>query len=444
MSRLKRLLASRPTLAAILSVGLIGAFVQLVMAVRDLIVAGQFGMTANLDAYLMALLLPALATQVIMNSFASALVPAFVHLRERHGPAEANRLVGGAIGQALNLIGALAFLPAIIGGPALSLMAGRLSPDKLDLAWRLYYALLPSVLFQGVSALFGVLIDAVGKFSVVALAGLSGPLLAVLLLLLFGAKIGVWALASGVVLGSVIEVGIILTMAGRLGLVRRPRWIDGHPALRHARNQAWPMMAGTALMNLSPIVDQSFATIVGSGAVSTLVYGNKLVGLIIALAATPLGTVLLPRFSQLVADGDLARLRTGLRNWSLIILALAIPGTALLAMASPWLVGVVFERGAFNSVNAEAVSAIQQAYLLQVPFYLLGIMGARMANALNLNHRLLAIAATGVGLNAALDYALLHWLGLPGIGFATSVVYFLSSAATLTVLFRHLRSNSNG
>ena len=78
-------------------------------------------------------------------------------------------------------------------------------------------------------------------------------------------------------------------------------------------------------------------------------------------------------------------------------------------------------------------------YMLQVPFFMLTIVGLRALSALRKNHVLLLVAAAAVVVNLVGDLVLVEILGLPGIALSTTVVYALASATVFTAVFRDLR-----
>ena len=61
-------------------------------------------------------------------------------------------------------------------------------------------------------------------------------------------------------------------------------------------------------MSSSLVIDQSMAASLGSGSVSVLNYGNKIVALVLGMVAVSLSTVLFPRFSRLIAEGRMTDL----------------------------------------------------------------------------------------------------------------------------------------
>ena len=64
------------------------------------------------------------------------------------------------------------------------------------------------------------------------------------------------------------------------------------------------MLAGQALMSFVGIIDQFFAAHLGTGAIATLSYANRILALILGLGATAVGRATLPIFSKAEAQGS--------------------------------------------------------------------------------------------------------------------------------------------
>src|SRR5207253_3012733 len=95
------------------------------------------------------------------------------------------------------------------------------------------------------------------------------------------------------------------------------------------------------------------------GSVSALSYGNKLVGMLLGLGVSAVGTAVLPHFSRIAVRGDWAAVRRAYYTYSKVLLALALPVTLVLIIGSEWIVGLVFRHGMFSTQDAHAVGRIQ-------------------------------------------------------------------------------------
>ena len=133
------------------------------------------------------------------------------------------------------------------------------------------------------------------------------------------------------------------------------------------------MVAGQFLITASIPIDQGFAARLGEGAVASLGYANRIITLFSGLATIVVGRALLPVLSGAVADGDLALGRRHALQWSALLFGASAIGAAILWAASPEIVRLLFQRGAFTAAASAEVSRIVRWGLLQLPFYFAGI-----------------------------------------------------------------------
>jgi len=109
-----------------------------------------------------------------------------------------------------------------------------------------------------------------------------------------------------------------------------------------------------------------------------------------------------------------------------LILLVTIPLTFVLVYFSEPIVRLLFERGAFTSVDTLRVSQVQALFLLQLPFYFLGILMVRLISSLNMNHILMQAATINLLLKVVFNYLLMKWMGVAGIALSTALMYTAS------------------
>jgi putative peptidoglycan lipid II flippase len=199
-----------------------------------------------------------------------------------------------------------------------------------------------------------------------------------------------------------------------------------------------PLTMSAVLMSGSTVIDQAMASWLGSGSVSALNYGNKIPAFLAGIGVVALGTAVLPHFSRLVAIGDHAALRHTLKTYTRWILLVSIPLTLAFIACSEWIVRLVFERGAFHAEDTLLVTRIQQMYLLQVPFFVLGMLGVRVLVAMSKNHLLTIMSVVNLAVNVVGNIVFMRWFGVSGIALSTSVVYIVSMSMILVLVARSL------
>jgi putative peptidoglycan lipid II flippase len=179
-----------------------------------------------------------------------------------------------------------------------------------------------------------------------------------------------------------------------------------------------------------------------AGSVSALSYGNRVVTFFLGIAAFAIGTAVLPYFSRMVAERDFEAIRSTLRLYSRILWIGSIPLATIVIFAAVPLVRILFERGSFTPDDTMVVASVCQAFALQIPFYLLGILGVRLLSALAKGHVIMAICAVNVVVNYVGNRIFMQMFGVAGVALATSLVYALSCLLIYSALWRQLRSTT--
>jgi len=193
------------------------------------------------------------------------------------------------------------------------------------------------------------------------------------------------------------------------------------------------------VMSSTSVIDNAMASWLDSGAVAALTYGSKIPAFLAAAGMTALGSAVLPHFSRLVALEDHGAIRHTLNTYGRWLLILAVPITIVFIAASEWIVRMLFERGAFDAEDTRIVTFVQQMYLIQIPFVMVGILGGRLLIAMSKMYLLTIMAVVNLAVVVVGNLVLMQWLGVGGIALATSIMYAVSAAMIWVLVHRSLR-----
>ena len=430
---------NRRIFAAMMVVVAMTGVAKLILAAKELVVAGYFGTGEMVDAFLVALLLPMFAINVLAGSFSAAMMPTYILTRDSVGIVAAQRLFSSvmALGILFLIVAALAL--AALAPILLPLLGSGFSVQTMELTQSLFYWLLPVLVLTGTGHLYISAMNAGERFAVVALAPAITPMFAIAVLVLLVDEWGIHALAGGTMLGAAIELAILAKAAARRDIPLLPRWGGVTDELRGVVGQYAPMIAGAFLMSGTVLVDQSMAAMLEPGSVATLNYANGVVALTLGIGAMALGTVVLPYFSRMVAARDWAGVHHTFKTYARFIVYISVPLTAVLYLLSESIISILFERGAFNAEDTKLVSQAQAFYVLQIPFYILGILSVRLISSLKANHILMWGACISLPLNILLNYIFMQWIGVAGIALSTTCVYIVSFLFLSIMLANKLR-----
>ena len=431
---------NRSIFAAMLTVGTLTVIVKLVSMVKELVVAHQFGTGSSLDAFLVAFVLPSFAVNVISGSFNAALIPTYITSREQGGREAAQRLFSGAmVWSTISLI-IVAALMALFAPYLLPLVGSGFGPEKLALTKSLFYMLLPLLIISGLGTVWRAVLNSGERFALAAAAPVMTAVAIVVALLTLENSWGIYALAAGTVIGASLEAAILAWSLKRQKISLRPRWTSSRePAMRQVLIQSVPMIAGALLMSSTILVDKAMAAMLGSGSVSALNYGNKIVAVSLSVGSLAVGTAVLPHFSRMVAINDWRGVRHTLKTYARLILLATVPASLILVFFSEPLVGLLFQRGAFTAEDTRLVGEIQALYALQVPLTVLGILVVRLIASLRATRILMWGATISFPLNIALNYLFMQWIGVAGIALSTALVQAASFAFLAFSLSRLMR-----
>lgn len=429
---------NRKIFAAAVTVGTGTALVKLVAIVKELVVAWKFGTADDLDAFLIALLIPSFITNVVAGSLNAALIPTYIQVREREGINAAQRLFSGATVWSLGLL-TIAIILMLLAVPLyVPRMASGFSAEKLQLTYKLIGAIAPSVLLGGVITLWSAVLNAGERFALMAISPIITPAMTAILLLTTPSW-GVFALAGGLVLGAILEIFILGWALHLQGISLMPKWYGFDSNLRQVANQYIPMIAGAFLMCSTGLVDQSMAAMLSPGSVAALNYGNRVIALPITIATTGLSAAVIPYFSKMVALEDWANVRHTLKRYLGLVFILTVPLTLFFIVGSEHIVQVLFQRGSFTINDTHVVAQIQTFYALQIPFYVANILVVRLISSMKLNHILMWVSAGNLAINITLNYLFMQWMGINGIALSTSCVYVFCFLFVLNSAQRQLK-----
>jgi putative peptidoglycan lipid II flippase len=417
---------NRRILAAMVTVGGLSVAVKIVSTLKEIMIAHQFGVGDSLDAFLIAYLLPSFAINVIAGSFNAALIPTYSQVKEQEGHDAAQRLFSSVMVCSGGLLIAFSMLLAIGSSYILPILGSGFSSEKLAFTRTLFLIVLPALPLSGMFVTWAAVLNAGERFALAAIAPVLTPIAVILMVYAWGETWGVYAFAVAMVVGAVLEASLVMGALKRRGISPIPRWHGMTPALKQVAQQYVPMVAAALMMCSTGLVDQSMAAMLGPGSVSVLNYGNKISAVVVTIGAMAVSTAVLPQFSRMVAAGLWINVRNTIKTYTRLILFITIPLSVIMILISQTLVSLLFQKGAFTASDTIQVASVQSLYLLQLPFYVCGMLFVRLISAFKANHILMWGTAVSFVLNIALDYLFMKWLGVPGIALSTSMVYLVA------------------
>jgi putative peptidoglycan lipid II flippase len=435
-------------LRAAASVSLLTLLSRVTGLVREQLIAASFGAGALTDAFNVAFRIPNLFRRLFAEgAFSQAFVPLLAATREREGDAATHSLVD-AVGTVLAWALLLTCALGVAGAPVLVWLMGS-GLERFDTAVVMTRWMFPYIGFMSLVALAAGVLNTWKRFAVPA----ATPVL--LNLSMIGAT---WwgapwferqgiepihALAGGVMLGGVLQLGAMLVALSRLGMLPRialaPAGIATawhHPGVRQVLRQMAPALLGVSVAQISLLINTQIASHVAVGAVSWLTYADRLMEFPTALLGVALGVVLLPQLSAAQARADGAAF-SAMLDWGLrLVLLLTLPCALALLLFSQALVAVLYHYGRFDVQDVRMTVLALQGYGAG----LLGIVAIKvLAPAFYARQDIRTPVKIAIGVLVAtqlMNVVLVPWLGHAGLALSIGLGAWVNAGLLLAGLLR--------
>ena len=413
-------------------VGVLTSATKVAAAAKVIVTARYFGAGDELDAFLIAFLLPGFFVDTVAGTITPSLVPELIRARAVN---QAPSVARSGLALVLAAMLPVTLILALTARWILPLLGSSFDPGKVDLTASLFLSMLVWLPLGACSATWRAILNAHGHVALAAGIQMATPLITMAFLVLGGARWGISVLAGAVVAGCLAEFAVLGYAARSMGYPLLPDWAGWWDKTVAVRAQYLPLLAGTLIVAGCGLVDQAVAGSLGSGSVSALSYGVKYAGVLIAIGGTGMATAVLPEFSRLVAQESWTDLRRALRVHVGVSMLVMIPLTIAFIVWSDVIVRVTYQHGEFGPAESQVVTGIQQLSLLLVPFAVMLLIAQRLATALSATGLILRAGIVATVVNIAGDLVLPSWLGVRGVALASCFGHAVYLFALLLLLY---------
>lgn len=423
--------AVRPIFRAAAAVFAAGAVVKIAATGKEFVVAGIYGRSDAMDAFLAAFLIPNLLVNLIAESMNQALIPTLIRIKIQEGHVRAQQLLSSSMLWMCVLLTAASLAMAALARAIFPLIASGFTADKLHLSIRLFYALLPVVLLTGIATNCTAVLNTLHRFALPAFAQLVMPLSIVAGALLLHKQWGIWVVVYATVFGALLHAACVAWLMHARGYRFQLHWYGNNHATGEVARQYAPVLLSSVVASGGLLVDQAMAAMLPAGSVSALVFANRFVSVVVMLMAGAVSSALTPYLSRMIAERDWPGCRRSLRTWSRAMAAVSLPLAVALILSAQPLVRVTLQHGAFGPKDTAVVTSVLAMYAIQIPFYVVSRVFYRFIVAMRRTDLILYCGVLNLALDVILNLLLMRWMGVAGIALATS----LWTVSTLAFLF---------
>lgn len=401
---------------------------------RDRLLAGQFGASAELDVYSASFLIP----DFIMNLFAAALtaafIPIFCEFKHKYSLKHSWQLINSV----LYLIAGAIFVSIIIGFFAAPWLTKLIAPgfDQASHALLINTTrlMLISPLLFSLSILFGSALMGLRRFIAYALSPVFYNLSIVLGLYFLAPEYGIYGAIIGVLIGAFVHMLVRIIALGIAGW--RINYLAWHfKEIKKIIKLMIPRTIGLITWQGNLWVYTAIASGLAVGSVGIFNLARNFQSLPVSLFGIAFATALFPVLANNYAEQNKKEFRVHLSKTIRQVLFFTIPATlALIVLAKP-LVGFFLGGNKFTP-EAVAITAVMLAiFACSVPLESLQHVFARgfYARQNTVTPVLITLCATTI--NIVVSLIAVQYIGVYGLAMGF-ICYSLTQVVLLATLLR--------
>lgn len=378
--------------------------------VRDRVLAGKFGASAELDIYFAAFRIPDLIYNVIIGgSISVAFMPVFISYFSKNKE-DAWKLAQSFLyitGITIFLICGILFLlmPYVV-----HFIVPGFDLAHKSLAIKMSRIILLSPLFLGLSSVFSGVLQSFRKFFIYSLAPIFYNFGIIIGALFLTSTRGILGLAWGVVLGAFMHFLIQVPSSISSGFKLIPPKKLFHPALKRILHLMIPRSLGLAAHQINLWVITIIASTLVSGSLTVFNLANNIQYLPIGILGISFASAVFPNLSHNIAENKYKQYLTELSRTLRGVLFLVVPLSVLFFILRAHIVRIVLGTGEFGWEATRLTAAALGAFTLGIFAYTLTPILVRAFYAKEDSKTPLIATFVGSALNIVLSVILIYFI----------------------------------
>jgi len=249
-------------------------------------------------------------------------------------------------------------------------------------------------------------------------------------------------LSYGVLIGGILQIAVHLLAIKKYNLCKIFTF------KRHEKKEEnrfyknfFAATMGSSTAHLSAFLDTWLATFLVTGSISYLYYANRVFQLPLALFAIATSVALFPMIARAIKNKDENKALQLMKKSSLILFSLLLIATLIGIILNDEIIWLLFERGAFSSIDTSNTALILTMYLIGLLPYGLAKIFSLWLYAKEEQFLAAKISVKSLGANIVFSLILIGPYEAAGLAFASTLSGFILFFLTLKAFgFKRLKT----
>lgn len=346
---------------------------------REMLMAASLGTGPAADAFNAAFRFPNSFRRLFAEgALASAFIPLFAKDIEENGLDKARDFAAQVFGVLFTAL-IIITITAQISMPLLVryVIAPGFTPGdiKYNMTIRFALVMFPYLSCMSLTAIISGMLNSLNRYFAASVAPVFlNIILIAILIYSYYCHLDYWstglALSKGVMCAGVAQLALVYSAAVKAGIKLKLKAPHFTPQIRKLLLLAFPAAISGGITQINLLINTSIAS-ANSGAISTLVYADRLYQLPLGIIGISVATVLLPELS-LAYRGKCKKKSHDLQNRAIeFTIFLALPAAAALLVMAQAIVHLLLEHGSFGPESTLKVASVLTLYGLGLPAFIL-------------------------------------------------------------------------
>jgi putative peptidoglycan lipid II flippase len=407
---------------------------------RDQIMAGFFGLNYDVDAFTWAYFIPNLFRILFAESLiVAAFIPIYSLYLKKKNYEDAKIFVSSMTNIMLILFVVIAALIFILS-PQIGRLLSGISGNNMDITKFVVMnrIMIFSLVLLSLSGLATGILNSHNIFTVPSLAPFMLNIVTIICVVFLFRDMGIYSMALGVMIGSVLHLLIQFPQLKASKLVYRPAIDFKHKGIKEIFSLMFPILLSLGAVQLNNSIDNFFALNLGAGNTTALTLSWRVANLPLGVFSVAVVTVLYPLLSRQAAENNMEGIKEsfslGIREIGYVM----VPASCGLVILSYPVIKVLFEHYNFVSQDTARVSFILIFHSLGLVFFGLLMILNRIFYSFKNVKTPLKVAGVSILINLLLDWILVKFMGAGGLALSTTLVAIFNVTVLLIILRKNI------
>ena len=413
----------------------------LVSFAKEAVVANYFGVSKEVDAYMVALQVPVILFAFVAVAIQSVVVPLYSDLLYKKGSEESNVFACNLLITVLLFASIFFIIGELFAGSIIYIFAPGFVLETHNLATKLLRITLPTIFFSLVAQVLTAVLNVHKRFVLPSISVVILNIGLILTIVLLHSRFGIVVACLGQIVGGICQTLFLVFIIRKLFHWRLVFNLnDG--TLKQAMKMSLPVFWSISIAEINAMVNKMVASFLFVGSIAAMGYAQKINSLFISFFTSAIATIVYPMYAESVAKGDISQLNSRINLTLSAYFFFLVPVMLFVLCYRQEIIELAFARGAFDLAAVDVTQQLLGFYVIGILFLALRGTVTNVFYSLKDSKTPAKNATVGIVINIFLNLTLPFVMGVNGLALATSLTsIYITSTLLWSLLKMHNELN---